>query len=286
MDCDGICLKVFVAGNEPKLRLHTEAATSPSVMRGVHSHFTYEIFFVTSGRMELITEERTLSFERETVIVPPGEKHYSVSRGSGSYCLLFEPQGTGDRERLSELKNKLAGGVCAEPISDDECFYIERLAEKLSEMGRSSEEDAQHLAALLFSSVMRRLVPINPDSAPVFSGDPGHIAEIDGFINGNLNNRITVSDIAEYIHLSPRQLSRIVRREYGCTVSELIVRKKLSVAEMLLRNTKLRVSEIAQRVSVGAENYFYSLFASHYGMTPLKYRAMLQGEGRNITEGE
>ena len=74
------------------------------------------------------------------------------------------------------------------------------------------------------------------------------------------------------MYLSQKQVSRIVKKQYGCTFPELMNQKRMSVAVMLLKNTHLSVSEIAVRVGINNENYFYKLFKERCGVTPLKYR--------------
>ncbi len=45
-----------------------------------------------------------------------------------------------------------------------------------------------------------------------------------------------------------------------------------SLAELLLKNTELKISEISLQSCLGSENYFYQVFKKKYGMSPLKYR--------------
>ena len=230
--------------------------------------------------MELITERRAEYFSEEIAIVPPGIKHYSVNRSCESYCLLFEICGetVEEKRRAEELAGRISGGVFRLSVTESESFYISALDRAVGETGGDSYDEIFHLAALLFGSVVRRILPRRREESGGERGARAYISEIDEFINNNMVNRISASDIAEHIHLSPRQLSRVVKRDYGCTVSELVLRKKLSVAEVLLVNTELKVSEIARRVNVGAENYFFTLFYARYGMTPLKYRACRRAE--------
>ena len=279
----GARLRVFFAGARPRLRQSDEAGASIAVMRGVHTHFTYEIFFVTDGKMQLITEGRAVEFSQEIVIVPPGIKHYSINRNCESYCLLFEIEGgTAEEEsRSDELLRRISKGIFRLSITEEEGFYISAFDRACDEDGAYSSDERYHLAALLFGSIVSRILPYSSERKIASNGARAYVSEIDEFINNNMSNKICVSDVAEHINLSVRQLSRVVRRDYGCTVSELILRKKLSVAELLLVNTDLKVSEISKRVNVGADNYFFSLFYARYGMTPLKYRALRRSEENN-----
>ena len=127
------------------------------------------------------------------------------------------------------------------------------------------------LASLLFSALFRALVPDEPHHEAI-AHSARHMHEIEYFINSRLEQRVTLSDAAAHVFLSTRQVARIVQQVYGCTFSELVAEKKLAAAEMLLRNTDMKISAIAQRVNMGAENYFFTRFKRRYGMSPLQYR--------------
>ena len=53
---------------------------------------------------------------------------------------------------------------------------------------------------------------------------------------------------------------------------ELVNRKRLAVACMLLKYTNLPISEISANVGYGHENYFFTLFRRTYGVSPRAYR--------------
>ena len=82
--------------------------------------------------------------------------------------------------------------------------------------------------------------------------------------------------MAAAVFLSPRQVARVVSATYGCSLSQLVNGKKLDAAQMLLRNTDLTVAEIATKIYLGAENYFYHLFKQRFGISPLQYRKKKQ----------
>ena len=270
IDVCGLKLRVFTAGSEPRLSAQKSSPTDPKVMRGLHSHFTYEIFFVTKGRLELVTAENTDSFERKAIIIPPRLGHYSYPSENGSYCLLFELCDSGS-ERATEVMRRLDTGVFDTALTDDMIFYIEKACEKLDKKTTASEKEAELLISLLFCEVLSTVLPvIDIESGSV--REAKHISDIERYINSHIGERITVSDVARSVYLSTRQISRIVKGEYGCSFTELVTGKRLAAAEMLVKNSDISMAGIAAQVGFGAEGYFYTLFRGRYGMTPLQYR--------------
>ena len=271
----GMALKVFRIGKTPGIKYHHAPNQMPANMKSVHSHFTYEVFFVTDGTLELVTEGSARTYERKVLIIPPKIRHYSVPSGEGSFCLLFSfEEGKKQSKWQAYIEEQLREGVCQLPLSDDMGFYIRKIAEKCTQTGIAVEKEEALLASLIFYEIIGQLLPDSYGRQEMGSGSAKHIYEIETYINFNINKspRITLSDVANYISLSTRQVSRIIQKEYNCTLGELITDKKLASAEMLVRNTGLPIGEIARQANLGSDNYFYALFKERYGVSPLQYR--------------
>lgn len=271
VEVQGIRLNVIRVGENPRLK---NAVKSPAKsIRYVHSHFTYEAFFITEGSLTLVTDGASSTYEGKVVIIPPRTEHYTLPQGNGCFCLLFSLEKSKNATRLSYLKELLDRGVCALPITADASYYIRAIAKKSEGvLSADSERDVALLTELLFGELMRALLPKDVISEPMKSSSK-HIAAIEAFVNSNYRRRITLSDVASHVYLSTRQVSRILQREYGSTLSALVTEKRLAQAKMLLKNTDQSVGRIALDVGIGSENYFFALFKKRYGITPLKYRA-------------
>lgn len=266
----GMALKVFRIGQTPGIKYLDPTAQKPTTVKTTHTHFTYEVFFVTEGELELVTEEDTRVYERKILIIPPKIRHYSVPSGAGSYCLLFSFEDTTQWRTLAE--EQLKYNICQIPLSDDSAFYIRKIAEKCSLPSETTEKEIAHLASLLFYEIMGELLPKRHLGQDSSRGSPKHIYEIEQYINSHLKQKIMLADIAAHISLSPRQVSRVINKEYGCSLTELVTDKRLGSAEILIKNTSIPIGEIAKQANLGSPNYFFTLFKKRYGMSPLQYR--------------
>ena len=264
----GIRLKVFRAGHSTQLIPRISQKTDNSV--GVaHTHFTYEVFFVTNGSLRLISENGTTEYERSAVIVPPKLGYYSVPDREGSYCLLFSFD-----KKSSEYETILGSDIITVPLTDESVFYIKKAAQKLDCGSIGEERDAELLITLLFNELFRELFPdlYNKDALHSLQK---HISAIEAYVNENIRSEITLADISKCVYLSQRQVSRIIAKEYGVSLPKLVSDKRLAAAEILLRTTDMSVSQVAERVGIVSVNYFYTLFKSKYGISPLQYRKRL-----------
>ena len=96
---------------------------------------------------------------------------------------------------------------------------------------------------------------------------------IESYIAENLSGNIYVSDLCERFQLSKNALYKLFNEEFGGTVNEYIVKKRLSAAQnMLKKNSELNVTEIAMLCGFSDYNYFIRAFKKQFGITPLKYR--------------
>ena len=82
----------------------------------------------------------------------------------------------------------------------------------------------------------------------------------------------TLSDIAEQLHYDLRWLSRKVKNKTGKTFIELMQEKRLSQAEYLLKQSNIKIADIATSVGYNNMSYFHKIFEERFGTSPKKYR--------------
>lgn len=270
-----IRLKVFRLSNTFGIKKRAEVESDRTLLT-VHSHFTYEVFFVTDGNLELIVGDQVRTYERKVLIIPPKVKHYSLPSDAGSYSLLFSFEQPGSKWQKI-LDQQLQQGVCCLPLTEDMSFFVKRMAYKSQFADPIAKHEKGLFAALLFYDIFSQLMPQSTAAVqPEEKGSAKHIYAIEAYINRSLRHRITLAEVAAHMALSTRQVSRIVQKEYGCTLSQLVTDKKLSAAELLVRTGDMPIDQIAAQSELGSPNYFYTLFKRRYGMSPLQYRKQHQ----------
>ena len=223
----------------------------------------HEVFFVLDGEMELVFENGSARYTDSGVVVPAGIEHYSVVDSERLFVIYLSPENC-ETKRLFEER---LGEIFSFSIDSEQRFYLDVIARE------RSDEDRVHVLSLLFSSFMGNLAP---DTAVVNSSpsDAGRYPfDIDEFISERYSEEMRLPELARHLHLCEKQVSRVIKREYNCSFSDLVKRKRLSVASMMLKHTELTVSEIARSVGFENINYFYSVFKREFGETPTEYRS-------------
>jgi len=93
-----------------------------------------------------------------------------------------------------------------------------------------------------------------------------------GYIAQNLGTTLTRDDVAKHVYLNPDYLDRIFKKETGLSVTEYIVRERMSVARRLLSKTNLPVHAVALQVGFTNFSYFARIFKKYANLNPLEFR--------------
>lgn len=84
--------------------------------------------------------------------------------------------------------------------------------------------------------------------------------------------RFNFDEFAEELGMSKSSVIRRYRGMYGRTPYDDLIEMKMEAARSLLRETRLPIKEIADKVCVYDEHYFSALFLKRTGMRPGAYR--------------
>jgi transcriptional regulator GlxA family with amidase domain len=94
----------------------------------------------------------------------------------------------------------------------------------------------------------------------------------------NLAGRLSVEDLAEVAHLSPRQFSRAFQAETGQTPAKAIENLRLEGARALLEDTRHSLDVVAQQTGFGDRNRMRRAFLRAYGQPPQVIRRQSRGD--------
>jgi|HigsolmetaAR203D_1030402.scaffolds.fasta_scaffold03792_5 AraC-type DNA-binding domain-containing proteins len=92
------------------------------------------------------------------------------------------------------------------------------------------------------------------------------------YIRDNLSQPLRLKDVADYLHISGRHLSRIFDAELGQSFSSYVRKEKIRQAGILLATTDLTIKEISDRTGFDTVHYFTTVFTDEMGMPPGKFR--------------
>lgn len=93
------------------------------------------------------------------------------------------------------------------------------------------------------------------------------------YVLKNMEQEITLSDIAESLFMNKTYLSDVFKQKTGITIGEFITKVKIERSKLLLRQNKLKNYEIAYGLGYKDVDYFSKLFKKAEGISPSQYRS-------------
>lgn len=92
------------------------------------------------------------------------------------------------------------------------------------------------------------------------------------FISQNLHTDLSLTSLADSVHLSSSYVSRLFKKETGVTITDYITAERLEKARQLIEQTDQSIENITRQVGYPTHHYFTKRFKQRYGVTPKEYR--------------
>jgi signal transduction histidine kinase/DNA-binding response OmpR family regulator/ABC-type sugar transport system substrate-binding protein len=91
------------------------------------------------------------------------------------------------------------------------------------------------------------------------------------YLHANYSAQITRKDLAEYVGLSERHLTRCFNLELGLTPMTYLNRYRVQQSKTLLEAGRKSIAEIAEKVGFSSGGYFTRVFQDEVGISPREY---------------
>lgn len=133
------------------------------------------------------------------------------------------------------------------------------------EKAQASEPTAnKYITNILTEFLLRNSA--SPTSNPIIP------EELLTYITENLQQPLSLDELAKRASLSPYYFIRQFKKETGYTPHEYLVVSRVSAAKFYLKTTALPIKDIAYRCGFSSESSFCTTFKRIVEMTPLTYR--------------
>ena len=101
------------------------------------------------------------------------------------------------------------------------------------------------------------------------------------FMRRNVASRITVSDIASHLYLSPSHLSHVFKDETGVSLMDYMTAIRIEESKHLLTDAHLSITDVAMALGFNDSSYFSRCFKKQEGISPSEYRQRMITAGKS-----
>lgn len=92
------------------------------------------------------------------------------------------------------------------------------------------------------------------------------------YMHSHLQEKITLSHLAEAAGLSPGRFSHLFKQETGVSPMTYLLQEKMETARTMLLYSDYMLSEISTILGFSSESHFIQAFKKYWGITPGKFR--------------
>src|SRR5262245_46215585 len=293
MDGLGTPAVPFVAIAPPSVVQHQTADWSvvrADNVEGVrHEAFDYELkatshhLLVVAERAEWydgesfvdgLPKSRVRDWNRKMTFVPAGCRYYGWKKPRAlprSTFLHIDPRSSLLQSALRFAEIEFRPRVC---------FFDHDLWETALKLKSQVENSAQSQSAYveaLSIALAYELLRMNDSALPCVAHFRGGLPEwqqkkLKQYIDERLAEDVSLSSLAELVHLSPYHFSRAFKQSFGMPPHRYLTSRRIERAKSLLAARKLSVTEIGFDVGFSETSSFTSAFRKVTGETPTDYR--------------
>lgn len=250
-----------------------------------HMHSSYEFHFIAAGKCKLILDHAEYVVGAgEFYLTAPGVYHEQQSDGEEP---LIEYSLNCDLQLLAKENGEVS--YIAQILSEAPCKPFMD-TEAIMELFDLALQEAYNQNIGYYSSIKSLVTLMLMRTARILGYTAGVVYEVPvkqkkndyrylqmkKFIEDNVGTLLTTLDIAAYMHLSEKQVCRIIQDYEGMTTKQFITDVKLKKAKEFLKQDQLSIKEIADRLGFSSVYYFHQFFKTHEGYPPGMFRRNLQ----------
>lgn len=155
------------------------------------------------------------------------------------------------------------------------CIYLEDLISNIQAILKSHEnrtDDTDIMCANYITNILTLISTNTGNLKNTFSELSQKLHSVTMYLDEHYTEDISLDSLSEQFFISKYYLSREFKKEYGTTIIQYILAKKITRAKELLRYSNASIEEIASLCGIDDASYFNKVFKKLEGCTASEYR--------------
>lgn len=268
-------------GFAPQCILYSKVSIS-NYFNDFHSHEVYEVLYVESGKTTYAVEGNKYELEAgDFLLIPPFTLHklieineYPCKRVilifTDDYIKKFNTPITDLSLIFDKIKQNNNHKIRIRSAFRNR---INSSVNMLEELFLSGEYGDDVIFDATFASLFARMNKgVNFYDVDKYYKNYGVlIKKTTDYINANIDKKILISDISKHVGLSESRISHIYREQIGISITQYIIKKRLSISKDMLKLGS-PISEVAIKCGFPDYSSFLRAFKKEFNISPKSYQ--------------
>jgi AraC-like DNA-binding protein len=247
-----------------------------------HYHGIYEIYYLLSGQRAYFVKDRSyLILPGDLLFINKFEVHKTSVIGSPEHeriVINFSDAFLNSNNPLHypELYSTFHHPTSILRLKLQEQIFVKSIMSKLTHELTEKASGFEIYTKLLLTELLlfASRFMAREESQVMEHATPQHrkISEIVRFINQRYAEPITLQHLSKQFYMSPFYLSRVFKEVTGFTFIAYLNSTRMREAQKLLKESNLKIIEIAAAVGIDNVSHFGRTFKQLTGTTPVQYR--------------
>jgi AraC family transcriptional regulator of arabinose operon len=258
--------------------VHYWGATPSHFDNPVHKHSFFEACYVLDGIGSYIDNEIHYSLANNTMFLSrPGIWHQIKSQ-TGLFLLfvafeVIESESSEEGVKLFRHLNNTDQIITTAERYSPAALLWQTLIIQAAHISSFQKQVVSSLACALLSSMHQTFTEQEEQLTQHFQPTSSSLlnrAKL--YIKDNLSQPLKLKDVAAYLHISDRHLTRLFSNKLGESFSSYIRQMRIQRAAEMLKNSEQPIKLVAEETGFSSVHYFTKVFTSEIGVTPGRYR--------------
>jgi AraC-like DNA-binding protein len=251
----------------------------------LHYHNGYELFYFARATAQLLVDNQVIDIhDGDMLLIKPFIMHTAYQLAPGPYERYYINLASTSVEQflmrlgMENLLKPLANS-CSIHLRSADCPHSARqrmmtIHELYNRKRNLWQERLLAELALLLADLVDSVLVCTSRSATMRQ-DPfkqRQIYRLLAHIDEHFREGLSLTGLEQQFFLSRYYICRLFRQETGLTLSQYINRKKVSLAQQLLKNPDMTITAVCREAGFNFPQHFTAVFKAITGLTPSAYR--------------
>lgn len=272
----------FQVGNTKCILVNVQPFNTPTKREGKyyeHCHPCFEFHYIETGTSTFLCDKRKIAVTKNQIlIIPPRMYHKEIFSDENSVKMTISVDisthstSSSDNHFYSIFRKESMRPITAKESIREEILKIKQLVIH-NINSHSSKEKLRACAHMFIADLYDELSNSSPRSTnPQIDSTLSREYEIDTHLALNFTSNSSKDDLAKKLHVSPRQLHRIMMKSYGKGYREKLLETRLEIAIGFLTSTDKRISVISEEMGYSSVESFSAFIKRATGKSPRDIR--------------